>query len=602
VCIILSFEKERIMLSFAALTSLLLQLPVLIHVSRADITFAVDNVTEFSPQFLVGTIEDVVNYCSKYEVVHSDVDLPEQCLFVKEYEDPFHSLLAAVQKAYADHRPLVLTPDHVWVTVLQGLALHNSQPGVQSCYKVSELSDAGTVKCNTWDDIYNAVSSHLVDSSPFPSTFQSFTTTDTKAEKMAGMGAVAEPHEDNTCYNRQMQCGIPRITLQGSPADWDALLSKVENLLDRCDLQWWLCALKPVLTEFTKAARGQVRTEFWRNIYRFRPDEVLATGCWFVSGWFMTLYPYITDGSKTKYTRNPQLRFLCQHNASFDWSTKPSSSSVCPMIDTFPILQTQNFPSGLSEIQFTCSKSGDRMSVVSGFVGYCVGNLSNSVHPVLGWLVTNKSELCHLSGDNCLDDCACGGHGKCEKADEVIGAGDLFGGGIIGGIGGLGGGAIGEEDNEEKKSCKCFPGWRGVDCSQKCPPPSCGEFCGQFCEEDQVCDYEIGYCVPVQLTNITGFTVTPTSTMQESSSSTTRKSSTLANHISFSATTKEASSSTIQESSSSVALITTSSSMSPQSPSPPLHMTKSSKDTISTTVNCPVYGGVLILEVVHMLM
>src|SRR5947207_15910880 len=36
----------------------------------------------------------------------------------------FHPLIAAAHKAFSDHRPLVLSPDMIWVTILQGLAQH----------------------------------------------------------------------------------------------------------------------------------------------------------------------------------------------------------------------------------------------------------------------------------------------------------------------------------------------------------------------------------------------------------------------------------------------------------------------------------------------
>jgi hypothetical protein len=35
-----------------------------------------------------------------------------------------HPLLSAVGRAFADHRPLVLTPDAVWLTIAQGVAQH----------------------------------------------------------------------------------------------------------------------------------------------------------------------------------------------------------------------------------------------------------------------------------------------------------------------------------------------------------------------------------------------------------------------------------------------------------------------------------------------
>jgi hypothetical protein len=38
--------------------------------------------------------------------------------------DGVHPLLSAVGRAFAEHRPLVLSPDVVWLTIMQGLAQH----------------------------------------------------------------------------------------------------------------------------------------------------------------------------------------------------------------------------------------------------------------------------------------------------------------------------------------------------------------------------------------------------------------------------------------------------------------------------------------------
>ena len=38
--------------------------------------------------------------------------------------DGVHPLLSAVARAFADHRPLVLSPDAVWLTIAHGVAQH----------------------------------------------------------------------------------------------------------------------------------------------------------------------------------------------------------------------------------------------------------------------------------------------------------------------------------------------------------------------------------------------------------------------------------------------------------------------------------------------
>ncbi|HUQ06910.1 MAG TPA: DUF4419 domain-containing protein, partial [Kofleriaceae bacterium] len=37
---------------------------------------------------------------------------------------PFHPFVAAVHAAFDEHRPLVLSPDAVWLCIAQGLATH----------------------------------------------------------------------------------------------------------------------------------------------------------------------------------------------------------------------------------------------------------------------------------------------------------------------------------------------------------------------------------------------------------------------------------------------------------------------------------------------
>jgi hypothetical protein len=39
-------------------------------------------------------------------------------------EIPYNPLISAAHRAIAQHRPLVLSPDIIWLTIAQGLAIH----------------------------------------------------------------------------------------------------------------------------------------------------------------------------------------------------------------------------------------------------------------------------------------------------------------------------------------------------------------------------------------------------------------------------------------------------------------------------------------------
>lgn len=385
-----TFSKQESSMLKAAI---LIHLGLLLQLGRANYTFSVDNVTENRFYYLSkATLEDVLSW-DEHEVVFNETDRPEECDFIREF-DPFHSLAGSVHTAYAAHLPLVLSPDHVWVTILQGISIHNSLvlPDLQ-CYDQADVSDAGTVACDSWTDVASSVLFGLDTKLPTQVTlpFLPFSTT-SGAASMAAMTALASPYEDNLVYDTQTYCGIPKITLQGTVQDWTLLLKKAESLLSNCSLDWWLCALRPTLVEFVKAAQGQEDVSFWRNIYRFQPGKPQdGSGCWDASGWIITLYPYITQGTKGLYHKNNHLVNICE-NESFQWSVSPmNEDDQCPEIPELPSINTHDFPSGLSHLQLTCQSNGDRLLVVGGFIGKCCQNVTHAVRPVLGWFIANDS-------------------------------------------------------------------------------------------------------------------------------------------------------------------------------------------------------------------
>jgi hypothetical protein len=93
---------------------------------RPGITFAVDEVTAATAP---------LSECRAHEagelLLGSKI---ESCfdyhgLVVRDMH--YHPLLAAVHTAFSQHRPLVLTPDSIWITIAQGVAHHMAIYGEQ---------------------------------------------------------------------------------------------------------------------------------------------------------------------------------------------------------------------------------------------------------------------------------------------------------------------------------------------------------------------------------------------------------------------------------------------------------------------------------------
>ena len=94
-------------------------------------------------------------------------------------------------------------------------------------------------------------------------------------------------------------CGIPSITLKGSPDDWQKVLDKV-RCLKKYNLEKWASDLEDILTEFVKASKGKHNTSFWQNIVKKRRIDQIMVGNYcltdpkkitYLDGWFLKFFP-----------------------------------------------------------------------------------------------------------------------------------------------------------------------------------------------------------------------------------------------------------------------------------------------------------------------
>lgn len=91
-------------------------------------------------------------------------------------------------------------------------------------------------------------------------------------------------------------CGIPEITLEGTPEDWEKVLDKAQKLKGY-ELEWWISELEPLLNEFVKASKGEVNKEFWRNMFKCHSQEKYGAPD-IIDGWIVKFFPYDKEGKK----------------------------------------------------------------------------------------------------------------------------------------------------------------------------------------------------------------------------------------------------------------------------------------------------------------
>jgi hypothetical protein len=225
--------------------------------------------------------------------------------------DGVHPLLSAAGRAFADHRPLVLTPDAVWLTITAGVAqhvrLHAEQlrpllVGHTGRKRLTVRADGPMpVDAESWRDIVDVfaelIAAEAVDGAVFECDFS----TSTDVERIAGRIVLLDAYSPYFALWASFVCGIPSITLTGTVADWQEIRRRVDAIAGY-GLEKWCRSLAPIADQFVRAAAGDVDVEFWRRIYS--PAD--AYGGEVVTGWAARLYPYLNGNGVTE-SPNPLL-------------------------------------------------------------------------------------------------------------------------------------------------------------------------------------------------------------------------------------------------------------------------------------------------------
>jgi hypothetical protein len=302
-----------------------------------------------------------------------------------------HALIEAVQIAFSQHRPLVLSPDCVWLAIAQGFSYHitanaealrhrlvSHQGKRQLKENLPELSQEGfSLAIAGLSAKIRAASDPVL----HDTLICDFSTT-TPEIRTASEVVLMDTYSSYFEYGRDCICGIPAITLTGCLTDWQRMRERIE-VLETFELQWWIARLRPILDEFIKTIKGHPNREFWQAIYK--PKNFYFTDS--VTGWITDLFPYLGD---------PPNR---QRSHVFGWARKnwvpaeefgPENSLGSLLASVRKGVATNAFPSGLSsvpvELKFP-DKSTRKLDLVAGFFGVGQGLEDCALSPVIGWCV-----------------------------------------------------------------------------------------------------------------------------------------------------------------------------------------------------------------------
>ena len=299
---------------------------------------------------------------------------------------PYHPFVASATLAFCEHLPFSFSPDHIWALISQGIGFHISQnPDVGAAL----VGHRGQLTIQAYDDdvldpekadiawraVLEQITSQIdarVPGDIMPSLCDDFSTTG-PIERAVFRAAAMNAFQQYFSYLAISGCGIPHMTLEGTPEDWEALYRRA-RALTKHGLDWWWEALEHVLQELVNTSKGIVDRDFWRSFVKY--DDRSGGDTW--TGWLVNFFPYI-DNKETR-ARNPWL--------ITDWEVF-RRGDISPLDGP----SVDDFPPPISNTPLTWEVFGQikQLELLAGFFGSSQLE-DGTIRPELGYAIRHASE------------------------------------------------------------------------------------------------------------------------------------------------------------------------------------------------------------------
>lgn len=289
---------------------LILTLSCITTYAQMGVTFKIEELS--APQELLRTKPNYESNFLDEEKIIAQSEFPEQCVVNCDDNKAFFNTILF---SYLGHRPLVLSPDMIWLLIEQGFANHVNAnhkklrskfvdfEGKKDLSVVVEGSSSLSI-CEQmldlkWDSVIQQFPPQIAKytGNELIQTLTADFSTTSHTEKFVSEVTIMKAMEHYFDYNVMLiGCGIPEITLLGTTADWENVLKKT-MALSKYDLEWWTKDLKPILEQFILASQNKIDTTFWKKMFKYHEGIAYKKDASF-DGWLVNFYPYDKKGKK----------------------------------------------------------------------------------------------------------------------------------------------------------------------------------------------------------------------------------------------------------------------------------------------------------------
>ena len=319
------------------------------------------------------------------EILHYTLDTNEEEIF----NHGKSSLIQGLILAYKNHYPITITPDMIWILILQGFSRFMEEYAEQMREKFVNFEGQKDLKVErlqyspysatkeVWDGIMKEFVEKIgknVGQETIDNLECNFSTTSPVALVTSQVSIMSAMKQYFTYRVLMGGCGISNITLEGSIQDWEKIKSKLEFLSTK-GLEWYTQHLIPIINNFIEtkkyySAKGKLSDdliEFWKRMIRLK-GKGGAYDPHIINGWIVNFIPNLLNEKPEVYEE------LYETNI-------PDQIISCPMELTWIP------PPGNKKYEFKCS-------LFSGFYGMIQDKETFNVRPVIGYaiVVDDKTE------------------------------------------------------------------------------------------------------------------------------------------------------------------------------------------------------------------
>ena len=348
-------------------------------------------------------------------IVQYNVDFNETTFSLISNNFP-NSFIALCHVAFAEHRPMALTPDLLWHYIMKGISIHINKYSEELRKKfvshegkkelvVNVQKHAVDLDVEDWSRVFKdfryKIEANLTEEGKTLISKKKFSTTSDVIDDVSCI-ALMDAMSEYFKYRVKYICGIPSVSLLGRKDDWMELRKRAEralNLLSTDDLKgdvslsWWKGSLLPVLDKLIDCYENpelEANREWMARIYKTRRKSLGCTSTTLVTGWVNAFFPYFGTSVEDSYINRWSNLDLIK--ASKEWMAE----------EDFNGNELYDYPASVSTVDFIFEDHGyeQKMEMYGG--PCCLSEqvrenelptAPGTLHAHFGWLIKRSANF-----------------------------------------------------------------------------------------------------------------------------------------------------------------------------------------------------------------